>query len=234
MIEACDWRKAIELLAEMKDKGIEPSVVTYSVAIKACGIGGQWQTALELLETMRQKDMPINRYVYNAAITAVSKAAKTRRETEKDDPLWIVVRRLLDQMREDDIEPDGFSYTSAISCFGSEGRWQEALALIEEMQQSGPQTRPNKIAYTAAISSCGRAGQVDHAMRLFQQMSEEGLSLDCVAYNALFSALRVAKRDRDAFNLWDEMLENLNGQPSRINVIPSRKPPSPDIITLTE
>lgn len=46
------------------------------------------------------------------------------------------------------------------------------------------------------LGACGRAGESAHALRLFQNMKEEGLSPDRVAYNALFSAMRVA-RDPD-------------------------------------
>jgi hypothetical protein len=56
--------------------------------------------------------------------------------------------RTLSQMKADGIEPDGFSYSSAISCCGAEGRWEEALELHGGHAKGGPRTRPNKIAYT--------------------------------------------------------------------------------------
>jgi len=106
---------------------------------------------------------------------------------------------------------------------------------MDIMEKGGPRTRPNKIAYTAAISSCGRAGQVDHALRLFRQMKEQGLSADRVAFNALFNALRVAKRSDAAYELWDEMLGKNQSTPRRPNKIASaRSDSNPDIITLTE
>jgi pentatricopeptide repeat protein len=41
--------------------------------------------------------------------------------------------------------------------------------------------------------ACGRAGQASKALELFETMKSEGLAADRVAFNALFSALRVAK-----------------------------------------
>lgn len=41
--------------------------------------------------------------------------------------------------------------------------------------------------------ACGRAGQAQKALELFQNMKDDGLAADRVAYNALFSALRVSK-----------------------------------------
>jgi len=115
--------------------------------------------------------MKVNLITYNNAITALSKASRQRArssartnygtsihtdgdytEFSDEEGLWTRVMLLIQQMKEDGIEPDGFSLSSAISCCGAEGRWQEALELIEVMKMGGPKTRPNKISYTAAIS----------------------------------------------------------------------------------
>jgi pentatricopeptide repeat protein len=229
-IEACakanDWRKALNLLNEMENRGILPTGVTYSVTISACGNGGQWQKALKLLDVMRAKQMKINLITYNAAITALSKAAKQLSKSPsglvlvKDDhndkqlELWKIAMSLLERIKEDGIEPDGFSFSAAISCCGSQGRWKEALELLEIMRAGGPRMRPNKIAYTATISSCGRSGQADEAIRLFRQMKDEGLAADLVAYNALFSSLRVAGRPEAAWQLWNEMIGKVSRGPT--------------------
>jgi pentatricopeptide repeat protein len=242
-IEACSkakmWRKALELLDEMQEKGVAPSEVTYSITITACGNGGQWSKALDLLDIMRKKGLSINLITYNSAITAMSKAAKQSSKGNHGNggELWTRVVQLLAQMKSDGIEPDGFSYSSAISCCGAEGRWEEALELMEVMQKGGPRTRPNKIAYTAAISSCGKAGKVEDAVRLFRQMKDEGMAADRVAYNALFSALRVAKSSDMAYELWGEMC----GKRQSLNTTTTAKAApkldrftTPDIISVTE
>lgn len=110
---------------------------------------------------MKDKEMSINLITYNAAITALSKAARQRNNarnggndsTKSDgEELWFKALKILKQMKENGIEPDGFCYSSAISCLGAQGRWEESLNLINVMKKGGPRTRPNKIAYTAAIS----------------------------------------------------------------------------------
>ena len=110
---------------------------------------------------MREKGMRINLFVYNAAITALAKAAKqsakrgnNSKQDEDSDKLSLRAMQLLDQMKADGVSPDGFSFASAISCCGAEGRWEEALGLMDRMKKGGPRTRPNKVAYTAAIGEC--------------------------------------------------------------------------------
>lgn len=113
--------------------------------------------------------MRINVITYNSAITALSKASRRNAKYSgkmnsqsylpesneavhiDEDQLWIRALELIEQMKADGLEPDGFSYSAAISCCGSGGRWKEALHLIKTMKKGGPKTQPNKVAYTAAI-----------------------------------------------------------------------------------
>ena len=88
----------------------------------------------------------------DTAITALAKSAKRRKSSKTESTqLSNLALGLLEQMEADGITPDGFSFSSAISCCGAEGRWEEALSLIERMKNGGPRTRPNKVAFTAAI-----------------------------------------------------------------------------------
>ena len=242
------WKKALELFDEMEEKGIEPTEVTYSVTISALGNGMQWERALWLLNVMRDKKMSVNLITYNAAITALAKSARenakksTKMSKSNDEEehveLWPKALGLLDQMKEDGIEPDGFCYSSAINCLGSEGRWKEACELIDVMRNGGPKTRPNKIAYTAAIGACGRSGKAGKALELFETMASDGLKADRVAYNALFSALRIARNADKAYELWNDMC---NGNTNR-HPLPTQKKglmrggfdTSPDIITVSD
>lgn len=263
VIDACAkakmWRKALVLMDEMQQQGIEPSEVTYSVTISACGNGGQWKKALDLLQLMKSKGMTINVITYNAALTALSKASRQKARqmtklTAEDLPGKSILMKsnddsddmddhgdglspraleILEEMKADGIEPDGFCYSSAISCCGAEGKWKEALELIETMKKGGPRTRPNRIAYTAAISACGRAGEAEHALSLFQSMKDEGLSADRVSYNALFSALRVAGDADKTFQLWGEIC-GTRSTVSTTAIATAKDIATPDIITLTD
>ncbi|KAL3924176.1 MAG: hypothetical protein SGILL_001210 [Bacillariaceae sp.] len=252
VIDACakggKWRKAQELFNEMEERGIEASGVTYSVTISALGNGLQWEKALWMLNVMRDKKMTVNLITYNAAITALAKSARetAKRSVRQNgsvgkeaEELWPKALGLLDQMKEDGIEPDGFCYSSAINCCGAEGRWKEACELIDIMRKGGPNTRPNKIAYTAAIGACGKAGRAGKALELFATMKSEGLKADRIAFNALFSAVRTAKNADKAFELWNEMCSGsvVGRRPTPVHKRGPRRggfDTSPDIITVSD
>eukprot|EP00543_Licmophora_paradoxa_P009771 CAMPEP_0202461078 /NCGR_PEP_ID=MMETSP1360-20130828/47667_1 /ASSEMBLY_ACC=CAM_ASM_000848 /TAXON_ID=515479 /ORGANISM="Licmophora paradoxa, Strain CCMP2313" /LENGTH=522 /DNA_ID=CAMNT_0049082991 /DNA_START=131 /DNA_END=1696 /DNA_ORIENTATION=- len=246
VIDACAkgkmWKRALELLEEMREQhGITPNEIAYSVTITACGNGGQWKKSLELLEQMKSLGLNVNLITYNAVITALSKAARrntrNNRAHDKHDDLWKKALELLDEIKEKGYEPDGFSYSAAITCCGAGGKWEEALGLIRKMQKGGPRSRPNKVAFSAAISACGRSGRHKEALELFTDMKEQGLQPDIVAYNAVFSALRVAEEPDEAYRLWQEMCGKAG-----TSSIPSTKIATaradgsvhPDIITITD
>lgn len=196
---------------------------------------------------MQEKGMKVNLITFNAAITALAKAAKRskspnanypksrRAEVENDGQLYQRALQLLEQMERNNIKPDGFSYSSAISCCGAEGRWEEALELMDRMRKGGPRTRPNRVAYTAAISACGRSGEYTNALRLFRDMKDEGLAADIVAYNALFNALRVGKQPDVAYELWEEMCGTKQSNATKaIATARADKGTVPDIITISD
>ena len=154
---------------EMIEKGIPPNEFTYSVAITACGNGGQWPKALELLDKMRSMDMKINTITYNSAISALAKAARTESKQQRrfdydennasenelnTDPnaLWRRVLSLIADMKHERVPLDKFTYSSAINACGAAGRWEEAVGLIREMkEEASKDNKPNKVIYTSAI-----------------------------------------------------------------------------------
>jgi pentatricopeptide repeat protein len=65
-------------------------------------------------------------------------------------------------------------------------------------------------------------------------MKEQGLQPDRVAYNALFSALRVADMPEKAIELWREMIGKQSTKSSKIASARADSSLSPDIITVTD
>ena len=55
--KAKQWVKALELLVEMWQYGLEPNVVIYNTAISACEKAKPSQKTLELIEEMQQKGL---------------------------------------------------------------------------------------------------------------------------------------------------------------------------------
>ena len=91
------------------------------------------------------------------------------------------------------------------------------------------------IITTHSIAACGRSGQSEEALKLFDDMKAQGLQPDRVAYNAVFTALRVTGDDAQAFELWEDMCGmHANSARSPLVVAGRHATLGPDIITLTD
>ena len=84
------WPKALDLLKQMREYGIEPDGFCYSSAINCCGAEGRWQEACQLIETMKRggpKSRP-NKVAYTAAISKCSALLPTAHQNVQLYLIW--------------------------------------------------------------------------------------------------------------------------------------------------
>ena len=74
-----EWERALSLLRETRQRGLQPDIISYSAAISACEKGGQWERALELLDEMKTWGLRPNVISCSAAITACEKSCQWER-----------------------------------------------------------------------------------------------------------------------------------------------------------
>ena len=52
-----EWERALELLEEMRERGLKPNVISCNAAMSACAKVGKWERAVELLEKMKERGL---------------------------------------------------------------------------------------------------------------------------------------------------------------------------------
>lgn len=76
----------------------------------------------------------------------------------------------------------GHAYAAAISACATGGKWEQAVALFEEMMQRN--IKPDVVSCTALITALAADGQWRHAERVMEFMIQSGKS---EAWTLLFS-----------------------------------------------
>lgn len=221
-------RRALELVAEMRGRGITLNIHTYSALMSVCVKCGECELALDVYQQLLAEGCTPNLVTSNILIDVYGKTGAWERAVEVLDNLAAqgttpeprtfnsiiaacakagqpaaalgVYRRMLSV----GVAPTSTTCTSLISAFGKTGQVEEALAIFEDMAARGCER--NVITYSSLISACERAGRCDIALRVFVDMQREGCRPNVVTYNALIGACGQAGAWGKAAELFEGMV----------------------------
>jgi len=96
-------------------------------------------------------------------------------------------------------------YTYTITCLGKQGFYQQALAVLQEMEIRGVQ--PNIYTYNAAIGALARAGKYAQSLTLLLEMEKKNIQPDVISYNSSISACAKSERPDMCLQLLEQMKE---------------------------
>jgi pentatricopeptide repeat protein len=142
-----------------------PDVWSYNAVIRACETAGRWREAVALLEELRT--------------TAASTTTKTSSSSSKGNSRAAAAAVLA---------PDTVTYNLVMSALSKAGRFDQALALLRQLQTVAPATvSDNKSAAVAvaadavsygimASASCA-AGRWKEGLQLLDQAWDSGIEL---------------------------------------------------------
>eukprot|EP00904_Undaria_pinnatifida_P012907 jgi/Undpi1/8747/HiC_scaffold_25.g11209.m1 len=176
---AGEWSKALSMLDQMRDGGVKINGMAYSGAIKACDKGAQWERALELLDRMQERDgTKPNLFAYNHAMSACYSHTGERRGEEKGPGTcgWTAKNDDTAAVRsryENGIKGDWYSHHTMLVALSKKERWEEAVAMFEDMKRSAD-TRPDVSCYVTMLYVCESAGFSKQALEYLKEMPSTG------------------------------------------------------------
>ena len=185
-------RRALELMAEMRGRGVQYNVHTYSALMNVCIKASELDLALDVYRQMTAEACSPNLVTYNTLIDVYGKTGA-----------WEEAVGVLDLLEAQGIEPEVRTYNTVIIACNQSSRATEALRVYERMLAAGAQ--PTATTYTALISAYGKAGQLDSALQIFQDMLRRGCERNVITYSSLISACEKAGKWELALQLFQEM-----------------------------
>lgn len=198
MISVCgqqqQLRRALELVAELRSRGIHCNVHTYSSLMNVCIKCGELELALDVYKQMRSEGSKPNVVTYNTLIDVYGKTGH-----------WEKAVAVLDLMHDEGLEPEVRTYNTAIIACNMCGQPLEAFKLFDRLVEAG--LTPISTTYTALISAYGKAGQLDKALETLNEMVRCGCERSVITYSALISACEKAGRWELALELFGRMLQ---------------------------
>lgn len=197
LIEACARNglaeKSLELLNRMRQHGLQPDNVTYSVVIQGCTKAKlDLGTMLKIYDDMKTEKLEVDGKLYNDLIVACAIGCDA-------DRAFFFMERL----QAGGFEPEMKAFMALIQVLGQCGRTTEAEAIFEEMKVFG--FVPNVRAYNALLAAFTRKGLMRQAEQVVQAIQMAGLNLNERSYGLLIDAYARAGRLEQAMCIFESM-----------------------------
>ncbi|GAB5357221.1 hypothetical protein AAMO2058_000355500 [Amorphochlora amoebiformis] len=224
--------RAIELIYQMQERSVKPSVEMVNIAIVSCARTYAWSRVLEILDVVQGRRVKFNVLTYNAGLAAMRKGIR-----------WEVASDLLSMMNEDGIPPDETTLSVAMAIFReaaregytassetlcnlegvtdlvakyqtafhftlsrhppSPSRWEKALAIMARLQRKSLPLGPEM--FTRLVGEAGKAQNWQVMLSAVASMAKREFYIGDDVYNAVLEALRDNKKWEIALNVFKTM-----------------------------
>nr|XP_004231193.1 pentatricopeptide repeat-containing protein At3g61520, mitochondrial-like [Solanum lycopersicum] len=221
-----DFQKMNLLMNEMKEKEVNPDVVTFGIFINYLCKCYRVDEALQVFEKMGGSGtdgvlVKPDLVLYNTLIDGLCKVGKQEEGLKLMEKMRLEnvcvpntitynclidgyckageIERsleLFDQMKKDRVVPNVITMNTLLHGMCKFGRVSSAMRFFAEMQERG--LKGNAITYTILITTFCSVNNIDRAMSLFNEMSEDGCLPDARAYYSLIMGLCQARRTDEA------------------------------------
>lgn len=144
-----DWQRALRMLAEMQERGVQPDDFVYNVVLSACEAGGALRIALRVARKMRTAGVAYTEHTYSALISSCATA-------EEGVRLRLAVLMYRRMLRDPGAPANTVLLNSLMSVCAAGGASDAALAVLAGAVQGTLRARPDAITYHAAAEALGR------------------------------------------------------------------------------
>lgn len=161
---AGEWPRALNVLEEMRARGVQMDFETTQAATQACSRNGQWEQALAVLVDAQENGVA-DRESYNIAMMACGSAKA-----------WETSLALLESAGSStvpELARDALAFgIAAYGCYKA-GLWQKAVSLLATMQAE--EVTPDAVVYACCAQACKQAKEAKKATGLLEEMRYNNL-----------------------------------------------------------
>ncbi|EXB48288.1 hypothetical protein L484_003771 [Morus notabilis] len=168
--------KAINLLKEMEERGIEPNVFTYNALIHGLCLIGDLHEAKRMITEMRLNGIKDDVGTHTTILKGLC-------ITGKLDEAFAVLREMVFLGMNLDVK----AYGVVLNECCRRRKPEEAISLLREMRVQG--LNPHVSSFNAVLRSLGENGELDRASLLLKQMPKMGCSPNFVSYCTVICSL---------------------------------------------
>ncbi|KAK2965144.1 hypothetical protein RJ640_005307 [Escallonia rubra] len=207
--------KALEIMKEMVERGLEPSLTTYNIMLKGFFRAGQIKEAWEFFLEMKRRECEIDVVTYTTVVHGFGVAGEVKK-----------ARKVFDEMVGAGVLPSVATYTALIQVLCKKDSVENAELVFEEMVRKG--YAPNSTTYTVLIRGFCHAEKMDRAIEYLERMEDDECEPNVQMYNVVIRYYCDAGEIEKGLEMFDKMgsghcLPNLDTYNILVNAMFVRK-----------
>ncbi|PON86084.1 Tetratricopeptide-like helical domain containing protein [Trema orientale] len=184
--------KALEVLAEMVERGLNPSLTTYNIMLKGYFRAGQTKEAWEFFQEMKRRECEIDVVTYTTLVHGFGVVGEIKK-----------ARKIFDEMVGKGVLPSVATYNALIQVLCKKDSVENAVVVFEEMVRKG--YVPNSTTYTVLIRGLCHAGEMERAMEFMERMKDDDCEANVQIYNILIRYFCEAGEIDKGLNVFEKM-----------------------------
>lgn len=164
--------RALEVLREMVESGLEPTLKTFNVILNGYFKAGQIKEAWQFFLEMKRRKCVMDVVTYTTMVHGFGVSGEIQK-----------ARQVFDEMIETGILPSVATYTAFIQVLCKKDNVENAIVVFEEMLKKG--YTPNTTTYNVLIRGLCHAGKMDMAMEYLDRMKRDECERNVQTFNVI-------------------------------------------------
>ncbi|KAJ7534645.1 hypothetical protein O6H91_13G104100 [Diphasiastrum complanatum] len=183
-------KEALELYEQMKQKHVQPDVVTYVVLLKACASIAALEQGKQLHLDIIKSGFELSVIVGNTLVGMYAKCGSI------ED-----ARQVFNSMHERDV----VSWNAMIAGYAQQGLGKEAFNFYKQMKQEGLQ--PDIATYVVLLKACASIAALEQGRQLHLEIIKSGFESDVILGNTLVDMYAKCGHVQDARRVFNNIHE---------------------------
>ncbi|GFP85309.1 pentatricopeptide repeat-containing protein at1g74900 mitochondrial, partial [Phtheirospermum japonicum] len=152
--------RALDVMKEMVERGLEPTLTTYNILLKGYFKAGQIKEGWEFFLQMKKRKIEIDVVSYTTVVHGLGVAGRVENS-----------RKVFDEMVGAGVLPSVATYNALIQVLCKKDNVANALKVFDEMLRKG--YSPNATTYNVVIRGLCHAGNMDKAIEYMDGMGDD-------------------------------------------------------------
>eukprot|EP00930_Biecheleria_cincta_P031822 TRINITY_DN2206_c0_g1_i1.p1 TRINITY_DN2206_c0_g1~~TRINITY_DN2206_c0_g1_i1.p1 ORF type:complete len:653 (+),score=139.25 TRINITY_DN2206_c0_g1_i1:134-2092(+) len=187
LVRAGTVEKAVALYKEMKKRGVQPDLITYSVLIKGLADQHDIGKAMELVDDLKAQGLVIDDIILTHLLEGCRHANNFK-----------LGKQIFKEAMDAGMKPSDVTLVTMLKLYGRAGEFHEAFEMVKTWEHVNG-SKPSVIHYTCLMSGCLRSKSYDQAWESFELMLASGIEPDQTTIATLLPGMVTAQH-------WDHVL----------------------------